>query len=292
MLFEKIVYATDLSAATDRMISCLGGLKPIGARKIVLVHALGLRHLHVMQYELARLIEPNLAAQKAAAEELGYEVSVKVAPGLPEFEVNRIAEESGASLVVVGSHGVTLAREVLIGGVALAILHRATVPVLVVRVQITEGEAGPRCETVCADFRRHILHPTDFSDTAERAFGYIEEMASSGIERVTLLHVQDRVRLGGHLEHRIEEFNRIDRERLERLRDSLLKRGAKSVEIELPFGSPLQEILRLARRGDISEIVMGSQGRGFISEVFLGSVSHQVARHAPVPVLFVPAVRK
>jgi nucleotide-binding universal stress UspA family protein len=38
-------------------------------------------------------------------------------------------------------------------------------------------------------------------------------------------------------------------------------------------------------------IVMGSQGRGFISEVFLGSVSHQVVRQAPVPVLLIPALR-
>jgi len=37
--------------------------------------------------------------------------------------------------------------------------------------------------------------------------------------------------------------------------------------------------------------VMGSQGRGFIGEVFLGSVSHQVVRRAPVPVLLVPTLR-
>jgi nucleotide-binding universal stress UspA family protein len=38
-------------------------------------------------------------------------------------------------------------------------------------------------------------------------------------------------------------------------------------------------------------VVMGSQGRGFLAEVFLGSVSHQVVRRSPVPVLLVPAGR-
>jgi len=37
--------------------------------------------------------------------------------------------------------------------------------------------------------------------------------------------------------------------------------------------------------------VMGSQGRGFVSESFLGSVSHQVARRSPAPVLLIPAKR-
>jgi len=36
---------------------------------------------------------------------------------------------------------------------------------------------------------------------------------------------------------------------------------------------------------------MGSQGRGFISEVFMGSVSHGVAMHSGAPLLLIPAKR-
>jgi len=290
-MFTKIVVATDLSSASDRVIACLRGLKPLGARQAVLVHALGLRHLDIMKYELARWAEPRLAQQKAVLESLGYETSVEIPPGIPEVEVNRIATEQGASLIVVGSHGVTLAHEVLIGGVALAILHRATRPVLVMRVQIAAQKQAPECEAVCADFTKHILYPTDFSYNAEHAFRYLEAIVKAGAKRVTLLHVQDRAKIDPHLKHKLEEFNRIDTERLQRHRDALLKLGATEVNIELLYGSPVQEILRLARERGVSEIVMGSQGRGFIAEVFLGSVSHQVARHATVPVLFVPAVR-
>jgi len=39
-------------------------------------------------------------------------------------------------------------------------------------------------------------------------------------------------------------------------------------------------------------VVMGSQGRGFIGEVFLGSVSHTVTRHSKVPLLLIPAIRQ
>jgi nucleotide-binding universal stress UspA family protein len=37
-------------------------------------------------------------------------------------------------------------------------------------------------------------------------------------------------------------------------------------------------------------VVMGTQGRGHIGEMFLGSVSNKVVRYSPVPVLLVPLV--
>ena len=71
-------------------------------------------------------------------------------------------------------------------------------------------------------------------------------------------------------------------------RERLQNRGAEDVSIELLRGVPGREIVALAARGDSDLIVMGSQGRGLLEEVFLGSVSHYVARHASLPVLLVP----
>jgi nucleotide-binding universal stress UspA family protein len=67
--------------------------------------------------------------------------------------------------------------------------------------------------------------------------------------------------------------------------------GAARVEIQIPYGSPTRLILERARSNEHSLILMGSQGRGFIHEVFLGSVANHIARLAPLPVLFIPAVR-
>jgi nucleotide-binding universal stress UspA family protein len=75
------------------------------------------------------------------------------------------------------------------------------------------------------------------------------------------------------------------------MRDQLLKSRCRTVNVEVVYGSPTAVILELARANRFSSIVMGTQGRGFIEEIFLGSVANNVARHAPLPVLFVPAVR-
>lgn len=64
------------------------------------------------------------------------------------------------------------------------------------------------------------------------------------------------------------------------------------VDVRIPYGHPVEEILRVASQDeDDTLIVMGSQGRGFLAQVFLGSVSHHVVRIAPVPILLVPAAR-
>jgi nucleotide-binding universal stress UspA family protein len=182
--------------------------------------------------------------------------------------------------------------EIRLGGVASEVIHNAKRPVLLAHLKITDAKDQVRCEAICGNMMEHILYPTDFSDNAENAFAYVKELAQSAAKRVTLLHVQDKVRIGKHLEHRLEEFNRIDRERLERMKSALTQSGGAEVETAIVYGMPVSEILKKVRENGVTLIVMGSQGRGYISELFLGSVSHNVARHSGASVLLVPALRK
>jgi nucleotide-binding universal stress UspA family protein len=68
-----------------------------------------------------------------------------------------------------------------------------------------------------------------------------------------------------------------------------IRRDRGSVWLSHRFPAAL--ILNRARNGLFSLVMIGSQGQGFFEEVFLGSVSHSVARLAPLPVLFIPALR-
>ena len=59
----------------------------------------------------------------------------------------------------------------------------------------------------------------------------------------------------------------------------------------VPDGIPTAEILNEAATGNYSLIVMGGQGKGYIRELFLGSMSHNIARNAGVSLLLIPAIR-
>jgi nucleotide-binding universal stress UspA family protein len=127
--------------------------------------------------------------------------------------VDRVAKAEKASLVVVGSHGGTLAFEMPLGSCAHALIHHATLPTLVIRMRMIDKDTPGRCEGLCIDLTKRILFPTDFSDNAERAFAYVGKMAEAGVRHITILHVQDKDRIEPHLQDRLEEFNSIDRAR-------------------------------------------------------------------------------
>ena len=290
-MLKNLLICTDTSEASDRMVECVKDLRRVGSRQALLTHVFDFRDVGGLYLQLKRLALPKLEAQQKILTEAGFETSIEFPLGYPAQEINRLAQERSSNMIVIGSHGESLAKEMVLGSTVSAVLQSARVIVLLVRMEVVEAEGGKCCRAVCANFFKHILHPTDFSDTAERAFQYLEHIVSQTKCAVTLLHVQDKAKIESHLKGRLEEFNRIDAERLERRKEHLLKAGAASVDIQIPYGSPTALILEQGRCEHYSLILMGTQGRGFVQELFLGSVSHNVARHARLPVLFVPAVR-
>jgi len=70
----------------------------------------------------------------------------------------------------------------------MGIVHQAIVPVLVIRLNIAEEEEGVRCVAACRDLRRHVLFCTDFSETADRAFQYVERIVQSGARFINHLN--------------------------------------------------------------------------------------------------------
>jgi nucleotide-binding universal stress UspA family protein len=273
-MFGRILVASDLSPASEALVDCLGFLKGVGTEEVVLAHVIyvSLKYPYIGETEeaVAQLAAPRLEEQRRRLEAAGFRVTTAMPVGVPHVELDRLADEHKADLLVVGSRGWSMAEEVLLRGVANEVIRHARHPVLVVRMQIVEDEGWRRCEVACRDPFARVLYPTDFSDTAEWAFVYVERIVSAGCRAVELLHVEDRARLA----ERPTEVPAVDWARLRRMEERLRDLGVTAVSISEPSGSPTALILERARSGGDTLIVMGSQGRGFIQEVFLGSVSH------------------
>jgi nucleotide-binding universal stress UspA family protein len=284
-MFSKILVATDLSHASEEVVCSLGSLQALGTWKALLVECLNVRDVGGLADTLTEELKPALEHQRARLAALGFETEAKVVAGLPQIEINRQADEHDCSLIVIGSRGATPFRELLLGSVANAILHHSTRPVLVLRVNGGPVDAHSEpCQPKDCDYLRSVLFPTDFSDNAELAYRYVREIAVRDTGRITLLHVLTE--RGG-----AAAAQSLAAAQLERLRDDLQKRGAQDVRVELVERSVKQEVVARARQSEFSLVVIGSQGQGFITGAVLGSVSHAVAYHATVPVLFVPLPR-
>ncbi len=292
-MYGKALIATDLSDACAHVLRCAGGLRALGTTDIVLLHCFNIRDVGTLGPRLMELTRPLLDSQVAQLEAEGFIVTSDMVLGLPQIEIGRQAEERECEFIVVGSRGQSMSQEVLLGGVAAGVINSSTLPVLVVRVRLTRVDGNVICEMQeeC-DFLGHVLFATDFSDNAQHAFEYVGALAERGARRITLLHVQDRTKVGGYLEDRLAEFNRTDTERLQVLSDSLRKRGASDVRMEIPYGIPKRDIVERTKHDDVGLVVMGRQGRGYLSGFVSGSVSDAVVRHSVAPVLLVPVSRK
>jgi len=236
--------------------------------------------------------EPYLRMQGRQLEAQGLEVVLETPTGLPAQSLNRVAQEHDAALLVLGTHGKSLWREGVLGSFSSAALHKASYPILLLPVRITADRAAPHCLWRCRELLRHILFPTDFSEIAAEALVVLELLAPQGVARVTLLHALEihmSEIYGAHLEVAAEapEYNS-----LEILQARLEAAGVPQVQSRVSPGHPVAVILAAVKSLDISLIVMGTQGRGFIEELFLGSVAHNVSRVAACPILLVPWMKR
>jgi nucleotide-binding universal stress UspA family protein len=198
-----------------------------------------------------------------------------------------VAQKHGASLIVIGSHGKSRWREGVLGTISAAVLHNIQFPLLVLPVRVADGQE-PNCLWYCTEILSHLLFPTDFSQTAAEATCYLELLASRGVKRVTLLHalMETPGRLGeppGPTEGAAVAWNFLDL-----LQGRLEAAGVPEVQTRMMAGHPVPVILEFLQTSDISLIVLGTQGKGFIAEIFLGSVAHNISRFAPCPILLIP----
>lgn len=284
-MFKKMLVCTDLSPASDALIQCIGELKTIGMKEAILTHVIYVANTPGLEEMLAEEARPSIERQKKVLEDQGIVVTVEMPFGLPAHTLNETAERHNVSAILIGSHGKGILQAATLGSVTAKLLHQTRRPVLVARIAVLEGET---CHLACGSLFRNILHPSDFSETAERALEYLGQIAAETKSPVTLLHVYEDKHLDTESRQRLEDGSRFFAEaKMERLKS----RGVSEVTAEFTFGDPAEEIIARADRGDYSLIVMGSQGKGFVQEVFLGSVSNKVVRHAGVPVLLVPALR-
>lgn len=292
-MFKTVLIATDLTSPQRVILETVPALKSLGTTDAVLIQvgeadALDRAYLSLYQSvarESREELETVLTAQ-------GLNVRYHSLSGGVRQELGALVEKEGISMILTTARKHSLPGELLAREPAYDLIHHSPCPVLLVRVKdCDEPKEG---EVACArplESLKHVLFPTDFSRNATESLEYIRQMSTSGVERITVLHVQDEHRISPYLLDMLDEFNETDTKRLNALATELRTAGTAQVDTRLLFGSPTQEILQFARENQADLIVMGSQGRGFIEEVFLGSVSHNVARHADTNVMLIPARR-
>jgi nucleotide-binding universal stress UspA family protein len=204
------------------------------------------------------------------------DVDYQTVEGKATDEILRAADEVGADLVVMGTHGREGLNRLLAGSIAETVLRKARCPVLALRHHKTARRGAPI---------RVILHPTDFSDCSEASLHVARLLARDTGARLVLYHVTPfDVAFEGTLAGVGDPG--ADRAHLEAIRGRMEGPDLKCpLEARLGRGEPAAELLRAVDEVGADLIVMGTHGRSGLGRVLMGSVAESVLRRAPCPVL-------
>lgn len=140
----------------------------------------------------------------------------------------------------------------------------------------------------------HIILPVDFSDTTDKLLQGAVKFAQTTQGKIFLIHVAPTDigfaigDMGFQYFPEIEQ-NEIKEElhQLNQLEQRIIAQGV-DCEHMLRQGLAKDIILEYAQEKNADYIVMGSHGRSGIYDVFVGSLTKDLTKSSPIPVLVIP----
>jgi nucleotide-binding universal stress UspA family protein len=140
-----------------------------------------------------------------------------------------------------------------------------------------------------------ILHPTDFSRTAEKARTVALNLMRRTDGALHIVHVQQRFEADSHryLRPSMDTLNpeivrRIEEERateVRQIQERLKHLASDGGTWELRWGNPVPELLDASKGFDL--VVMGAHGANRLDAFFLGGIAGRVVRRSRIPVITV-----
>jgi nucleotide-binding universal stress UspA family protein len=203
-------------------------------------------------------------------------------------EILAHAERQQADLIVMGTHGRSGFRRLLLGSVAEKVLYHAPCAVLTVPPSTPDLVPAGR-----EPFRR-ILCAVDFSTCARHGLRYALALAEQHAAHLGVLHVIEAAPpiydpVLSPPVNAVEYESAAEIVTRHRLRELIPVSHQLAADIDeiVAMGRPDREIARVASEWQSDLIILGIHGRSLIDTLRFGSTIEPVVRHAPCPVLTV-----
>lgn len=136
--FERILFPTDFSECSLSALPYIKQFKDAGLKEVVLLHVQDMAKLspHLLDKlpEFEDIDTGRLEKIKQDLIAYGIDnVKVLLKEGIPFLETETIAKNENISLVILGSHGKSMIKEMMLGSVSGKIVRRCNKPLLIIR---------------------------------------------------------------------------------------------------------------------------------------------------------------
>ncbi|WP_456329196.1 universal stress protein [Archaeoglobus sp.] len=265
-MLRKMLFPTDLSENSFKVLEYLGDFKKVGVEEIGVLFVINIAKLSTVSGgididhyidEMTEKAEEVLPEVIGKIESSGIKAEViKPFPvGEPVVEIIKAAENY--DFIAMGSRGASSFKKILLGSVSEGVLHDSNIPVYIFKQDVVVNSLFDR-----------VLVAYDFSKWADRALVYAKFVVKKTGGELHIIHVT-------------EDENKTADLRL--MEESIKAEGIKA-HIHVESGTPHKAIL--AKRDEIkaTTIFIGSRGVGGVKAMILGSTSESVIRRSTVPV--------
>ncbi|MEZ4796479.1 MAG: universal stress protein [Flavobacteriaceae bacterium] len=199
-----------------------------------------------------------------------YLQGIKVVPIVKHFkvfsEVNDVAQEEDADLIIMGSHGVSGFKEFFVGSNTERVVRNAEIPVLVVKHEL---------KNVSFD---QVLFATNFDEENVEPYLKATRLFDKLGSKLKLVYVNlpnEHFKSSTEIENRISEFLMTANGNLDKL-NSVGYHADYTVE---------QGILNYAKKIEADLIAIPTHGRKGVTHFFAGSIGEDIANHSELPVM-------
>lgn len=280
LALKKVLFATDFSPVSEAALPFAVAIARRFQSSIQAVHVLAPGELQPLPEATPILLE-NPFIQRAerqmaellssgAFEDVPHDGRVR--SGIEIWaEIAALIESEKVDLVVLGTHGREGLKQIVLGSVAETIFRNAPCPVLVVGPKVPQKPALP--------VFRDLLFATDLSPASLKVLPFVQAFAEDNEADVIVLHVSlEPVRDRKEQALAAESLSKWMRE---------LIPPKPGWEYEVLFGSPAENILKLAAERQCDLIMLGAHHASNFASHLPGAVAHRIVAEAPCPVLTV-----
>ena len=130
---RAVEQAIDLARAVGARLELVSAYEPVPRERIREEARQAPEDLEAWTFNPREDVEEVLRVAANAAQGAGVQVNIHARQGDPADALLDVAEEQGASLIIVGNKGMTGAKRFLLGSVPDKVSHHASCSVLIVR---------------------------------------------------------------------------------------------------------------------------------------------------------------
>lgn len=272
---KKILVPVDFSEHSEYALEVAANLAKKYNAEIVTLHMMGLSQSMVNKDDSQGVFEAmyHMKLAKKQFEDFldkDYLKGIKIQSTVQNYkifnELDAVAKEHEADLIVMGSHGSSGMKEVFVGSNTEKVVRTSSVPVLVIKNRIMNFNV------------EKMVFACDFSLDFVPAFKKARELAKTFNSTLQLVYINtpERFKRSSEMEERAFEFLTKSEDDAIDLYD----------EIKYYCDTTIEDgIFSFSNNYNANVIAIPTHGRRGLAHFFTGSIGEELVNHSDIPVL-------